>query len=264
MAVRIANQEAITVADALLKHFICFFGVPLQIHTDRGKCFESNVFQELCQFLKIDKTRTTSMRPQSNGNVERFNRTLANMLTMYCEKNQHHWDEYLPQVMMAYRSSVHSSTGFTPNMMTFGREITLPLQAVIGIPEENLECTSSDYVKNQQQKLNEVHECARKALKKNAQYMKKRYDLKAKKCSLPVGMPVLIHDPTRKVGVCPKLCSIWKGPYIITKKIDDTKYKVRKSKQRSPMTYHIDRIIPYRGRSIPKWIEEWKGEDIEQ
>ncbi|KAK3083689.1 hypothetical protein FSP39_001513 [Pinctada imbricata] len=262
MAVPIVNQEAITVANALLKHYICFFGVPLQIHTDRGKCFESTVFQELCQFLKIDKTRTTSMRPQSNGNVERFNRTLANMLTMYCERNQHQWDEYLPQVMMAYRSSVHSSTGFTPNMMTFGKEITLPLQAVIGIPDENLVSTSSDFVKNQQRKLNEVHECARKALKKNAQYMKKRYDLKAKKCSLPVGMPVLIHDPTRKVGVCPKLCSIWKGPYIITKKIDDTKYKVRKSRQRSPMTYHIDRIIPYRGRSIPKWIEELREGDI--
>lgn len=52
------------------------------------------------------------MRPQSNGNVERFNRTLAAMLTVYCEKEQNRWDEFLPQVLMAYRSSKHSSTHF--------------------------------------------------------------------------------------------------------------------------------------------------------
>jgi transposase InsO family protein len=85
----------------------------------------------MCTVLGIDKTRTTRFRPQSNGGVERFNRTLASMLTMYCEKNQETWENYLQQVMMAYRSSVHASTTRTPNSMLFGREITLPLQALI-------------------------------------------------------------------------------------------------------------------------------------
>ena len=76
----------------------------------------------------------TSFHPQSNGCVERFNRTLTNMLTMYCAKDQHNWDENLPQVLLAYRSSVHATTGFTPNFLMFGREIILPLQAVIGRP----------------------------------------------------------------------------------------------------------------------------------
>ncbi|CAG2228492.1 unnamed protein product [Mytilus edulis] len=65
---------------------------------------------------------------------DRFNRTLTNMLSMYCAKDQAVWDEYLPQVLLAYRSSVHSTTGFTPNFLTFGREVTLPLQAVIPMP----------------------------------------------------------------------------------------------------------------------------------
>ena len=56
------------------------------------------------------------------------------MLTMYCAKDQHNWDEHLPQVLLAYRSSVHATTGFTPNFLMFGREIILPLQAVIGRP----------------------------------------------------------------------------------------------------------------------------------
>ena len=56
------------------------------------------------------------------------------MLTMYCEHDQKTWDKYLPQVMMAYRASVHSSIGKTPNLMMLGRNVTLPLAAVDGKP----------------------------------------------------------------------------------------------------------------------------------
>ena len=125
--------------------------------------------------------------------------------------------------MMAYRSSVHSSTGFTPNMMTLGRETLLSLQAVIGLPHENVECTASEYVRNQQSRWKEVHEIARKSLKVKTQYPKRKYDVKAKKTTIPIEMSVLVHDPSRKVGVCPKLTSIWKGPYVVAQKIDDVK-----------------------------------------
>ena len=114
--------------------FVSRFGTPLQLHSNQDTNFQSKIFQELCDLLHIKKTKTTSMHPQANGTVERFNRILTAMLSMYCKKNQHSWDEYLQQVLMAYRSSVNASTGFTPNMMTLGREITLPMKAVIGIP----------------------------------------------------------------------------------------------------------------------------------
>ncbi|MCG7877680.1 MAG: RNase H-like domain-containing protein, partial [Candidatus Thiodiazotropha endolucinida] len=162
-SVAIPNQEAKTVAEAFVNHFVCRFGVPLQLHSDQGKCFESKLFHEMCSILDIDKTRTTSMRPQSNGTVERFNRTLISMLTMYCNENQDNWDTYLPQVMMAYRSSTHASTHVSPNRMVFGREITLPLQAIIGRPA--LEMTESNvetYVQKLQEKLIEAHSFGRK------------------------------------------------------------------------------------------------------
>ena len=86
------------------------------------------------------------MRPQANGVTERFNRTLSTMLTMYCI-------HVLPQVMMAYRSSVHSSTGQTPNKMVYGREIILPMATVMGQPKGENPGTVSDYVANLQEKL---------------------------------------------------------------------------------------------------------------
>ena len=111
-AIVIPNQDSQTVTKVFVENVVCKFGTPLQLHSDQGRNFN---------------TRITSFRPQSNGCVERFNRTLSAMLTMYCEKKQDTWDEFLQQVMMAYRSSVHKSTSRTPNAMVFGREVTLPL-----------------------------------------------------------------------------------------------------------------------------------------
>ena len=87
-AYAIPNQEALATAEVLVNGFICRFGTPLQILSDQGTNFQSKLFTELCDLLKIDKARTSSMRPQANGTVERFNRTLQNMLTSFCEKEQ--------------------------------------------------------------------------------------------------------------------------------------------------------------------------------
>ena len=113
-----------------------------------GTNFESQLFKSVCELLDIDKSNTTARRPQSDGMVERFNRTLATMLTMYCEEKQNTWDEHLPYVMLAYRSSIHDSTGFTPNMMMLGREVELPIQVAIGRPSEEKTNKPEDYVQD--------------------------------------------------------------------------------------------------------------------
>ncbi|UYV82242.1 K02A2.6-like [Cordylochernes scorpioides] len=88
VAVPIPDQEASTVSEALLQDWVCIFGVPRILHSDQGRNFESNIFQELCRRLGIEKTRTTPLHTQSDGMVERFNRTLTQHLTMFVNKNQ--------------------------------------------------------------------------------------------------------------------------------------------------------------------------------
>ena len=124
-AYALANIEAKTVAKKIVEEWICHYGVPMIIHTDQGRQFEAKLFQELCQLLGVQKTRTTALRPQANGQVERFNRTLSVMLSIYSSENPKYWDRALPYVMAAYRSVKHESTGFTLNTMMFGRELTL-------------------------------------------------------------------------------------------------------------------------------------------
>ena len=134
-AIPLENLEAKTVARALIDNFITKFGVPLSIHTDQGAFFESQLFQEMCQVLGIKKTRTTKARPQSDGVVESVNRTILNMLSAFVSEHQKDWDEYVPLVMMAYRSSVPESTGTSACKISFGHEIRLPIDLVFGQTE---------------------------------------------------------------------------------------------------------------------------------
>lgn len=79
------DQEASTIADFLID-FICHFGLPLQIHSDQGRQFQTNLFREMCKILGIVRTRTFPYHPQSDGLVERINRTIIDMLSKSISK----------------------------------------------------------------------------------------------------------------------------------------------------------------------------------
>ena len=159
----IPSQEATTVAEKLVSEFVCRFGVPREIHSDQGSNFESKVMAEVCKLLDIEKTRTTPLHPQSDGQVERYNRTLIEMLRGKLRDSQEDWDLQLQPCMMAYRSSVHESTGETPNMLMLGREIEVPLD-VMTEPTPDTPPLATEYALALQQRLAGAHEVARRHL----------------------------------------------------------------------------------------------------
>ena len=77
-----------------------------KIHSDQGRDFESHLFTEMCRLLDIEKTKTCPYRPQSNGMIERFNGSVAQMLATFIKGNRKTWDAHLPFLMLAYRSTV--------------------------------------------------------------------------------------------------------------------------------------------------------------
>jgi len=129
------DQEASTVARLLMDRVICVHGCPKQILTDQGPNFESQLFQELCRLLVIDKIRTSPYRPSTNGNIERFHSTMHSLTAKWVSTNHRDWDEKLSAVTFAYRSTVHESTGFTPYFIMHGQEARVPANFVYGEPE---------------------------------------------------------------------------------------------------------------------------------
>ena len=111
-AIKTPNQTAYTTAAAAYNHFFSKYGFPEKIVTDRGTQFEGFLFTELCKVAKITKLRTTSYHPQCNGNSERFNSTLINMIKTLEYEDKVQWTKHLNTLCSAYNSTLHSSTGF--------------------------------------------------------------------------------------------------------------------------------------------------------
>ena len=255
----IPNQEATTVAEKLVDDFICRFGVPRQLHSDQGTNFESKVFAEICKLLDIEKTRTTPLHPQSDGQVERFNRTLVEMLRGKIKEDQKDWDLQLPACMMAYRGAVHESTGVSPNLLMLGRELEVPLDVITEAPPD-ASPLKIDYAQAVQKRLASAHDLARRHLNKAAMRQKRNYDKRLAGRPFSTGDSVWLHNVKRKRGRNPKLDCPWEGPYLVISVLSDVVYRIQKSKKAKPKVVHSDRLKPYLGPPLEGWITERQTE----
>ncbi|GBM01908.1 Retrovirus-related Pol polyprotein from transposon 412 [Araneus ventricosus] len=128
----IPDQEALTVAEELVRSWTSCYGVPMILHSDQGTNFNSALFTELCKLLGILKTRTTALHPESDDMVERFNRMILNYPSLFVSRNQTDWDTHLPLFLLTYRSVEHEVTGLPPAEMLFGRMLRLPWDIFFG------------------------------------------------------------------------------------------------------------------------------------
>lgn len=238
------NQEAETVAKLLVEQWVCRFGAPRIIHTDQGRNFESRLFKEVCQLLNIYKTSTSPYHPQSDGMIERFNRTLASMLSLFVDDNQANWDILLPYVMMAYRSSVHSSTGFTPYKVFFGKEIVLPVDVMLNLGDGERFSSASEYVARLLETLSTVVEAVKGHQLRASVKQKGEYDFRAHFQYYSEGELVWVRGKVRKRGLCPKLQRRFRGPYKVTERITEVLYRLVPVEGGTEIVVHFNRLKP--------------------
>ncbi|MES9880089.1 MAG: reverse transcriptase domain-containing protein [Sedimenticola sp.] len=248
----LSNITSETVTNVLVNEVICRFGLPMRIHTDQGRQFEADMFQQMCLLFDIDKTRTTAYHPQSNGLVERFNRTLLRMMTKFVSADQRDWDEKLPFIMMAYRSSQHETTGFSPNCMMFGREMTMPIDLLYGPPPESKEQTECEFVQTLRNKLANVHASAREKMVKAADKQKKTYDHRLHVNIYKRGDLVWQQNRSKR-AVSPKLQFGWEGPYTVLARLTDLVYRIQKNNKSEPRIVHHNVLKPYHG-DAKSWL----------
>uniref|UniRef100_A0A9J8C449 Gypsy retrotransposon integrase-like protein 1 n=1 Tax=Cyprinus carpio carpio TaxID=630221 RepID=A0A9J8C449_CYPCA len=97
-------------------------GLPAEILTDQGTPFMSRIMADLCKLLKVRQIRTSVYHPQTDGLVERFNKTLKQMLRRVVAEDQRDWDQMIPYVLFGIREVPQASTGFTPFELLFNRQ----------------------------------------------------------------------------------------------------------------------------------------------
>ena len=194
-AIRTRNQMAHTTARLLYENFFVHYGFPARIHSDQGANFESKLIKSLCDLTGLKKTRTTPYHPMGNGMVERFNRTLLNMLGTLQDKQKADWKSHLSTLTHAYNAATHDSTCFSPFYLMFGRHPRLVVDAFLGIPQSQEQVKSrQDYVDKLKQRMAVAYDTASSEARKKADRQKGYYDYKVRYVKLEVGDRVLVKN----------------------------------------------------------------------
>ena len=229
-------------------------GIPLSIHTDMGANFESKL-------LGYSKTRTTYAYPQGDGLIERSHRVLNQMLKQYVNTVGRDWDLALPYIAMAYRSTVHDSTGFTPNMLMLGRELNLPIHIVYGTVDYS-KISTMEYMCQLLKMMEESFRIVRKNIGHAQKHYKEVYDKRIHGPGYEQGDKVWIYLPFPKPGFPSKFHKPWYGPHIVTKKVNEQTYIVEPTLPLKPgklKVVHYNKLKPYIEYKGPVRGDESRG-----
>ncbi|XP_075779924.1 uncharacterized protein LOC142827821 [Pelodiscus sinensis] len=250
-AIPLRNVHASTLAAELVKIF-ARVGLPEQILTDQGTNFTSRLMNELCKLLRIERLKTAIYHPQTDGLVERFNRTLKEMLRKFVGQEPRDWDALLPALLFAIREVPQSSTGFSPFELLFGRHP----RGILDIIRENWEEQgtrvqgSVQYVLNLREKLHRLGEFAKENLEQAQAKQARYYNQGAQLRVFDPGQRVLVLLPTPGS----KLLAKWQGPFEILRRVGDVDYEVKVSgRKNDTRIYHINLLKAWKQREA-FWI----------
>jgi len=262
-AVPLQDERAETVAQALVEHIVCRLGFPAQLHSDQGRQFEAEIFQHMCELLGINKTRTTPYRPESDGQTERANRSIIDLLAKSAINAPEDWDLRVPFVLAAYRSTPHSTTGETPNRLMLGREVVTPLQLMTPpVPDQRERHPWVETLKDNFEKAHaDVQEhigCAQRA-------QKQQYDKKTRNVLLEENQLVWLWS-TRKIKAGPRKLNAarWEGPYEIKKRISPAVYVIAKQGERATRVVSAAHLMPCISRPLHLRVENDQIEALDQ
>ena len=235
------NQSARTTARLLFDNFILHYGIPERIHSDQGRNFESKIIDELSKVTGMAKSRTTPYHPQGNAVTERMNSTLLSMLGTLSSEKKSNWKVHLPALIHAYNCTKHSSTGYSPFYLMFGRHPRLPIDIIMGVDPNDMALTN--YGKDLWSKLDMAYKQAAENSSASKERHKSLYDMKCRANDLKPGDKVLV----RKLGL--------KGKHKLANRWEETVYTiVRKPNDKTPVfevcgagkkrTLHRNHLLP--------------------
>ena len=230
-------------ARAIVEKWVLKFGVPDVLHTDQGKNFGNQLILDMCRLLKIDKTRTSPYHPQGNGQVERHNRILADVISKFCADNPWTLDEMLPYVDFVFNTTVHRTTEATPFSLVFGQECQYPIDVFYPKPPDE-ERSQGEFIEWLEAQFCEAHANAREQLGVNQQRQKDLYFKKVYGEPYEIGANVWLYS--KQKAKSKKFLVPYEGPYIIQERTSEVNYMIcKEGRPRKTRIVHFNLLKPY-------------------
>jgi hypothetical protein len=211
-AVPVCSKSAEEIAGHLW-YYMSIFGCPKVILSDQGTEFLNKVVEKLTRAFGVVHRVTSSYNPRTNGLTERFNKTLVQMLAKMTEEDPNAWNLWIPYCLMAYRSRVNSTTGFTPFELLFGVKMNLFDAATELQGKFDLEARAKEIKKLVENDRSSAQDKVEIAKTKQRNQQDKRGNIVDK---LDVGQQVFVKIPIR----VNKLQRKFSGPFIISRVTD--------------------------------------------
>ena len=174
--VALRRKTADEVAAALFDDVIMRVSVPSAILSDLGGEFMGDVMQHLCERLKIDRLRTTAYHPQTDAKCERAHFSMHNMIVKLVEEQYERWPDLLGTVALAYNSSIHTSTGYSPHELFYSFKTTCPLDVLVDSPVEDAADSADTYALQTTERLQKTYRFVKNYTGRQAERMRKAYD----------------------------------------------------------------------------------------
>ncbi|XP_041461736.1 uncharacterized protein LOC121413039 [Lytechinus variegatus] len=153
---------------------------------------------------------------------------------------------------MAYRSSQHEATGYTPSELMIGRQMILPVDLLIG-SSGTPESSYPEFTEQLQDRMNYTHQLTRERLRVNTDRNKRTYDTHKAGEGHQQGDAVWLHTKRRKKGISPKLQRSWTGPFFVIDALSDVTYRIQETSKSKPKVVHFNRLKMYVGAPVPNW-----------
>ena len=224
------------------KEIVRHHGIPKSIVSDRDPRFTSLFWKSLWELLQTKLAMSTAFHPETDGQTERANRTLEDMLRAYVNNEQDNWDEHLVSLEIAYNNSLQASTGFTPFHMNYLQHPNLPLSEALRHSYQCNNPSAADRIQLYHRQIQQATE----NLKQAQQRQKKYADEHRRDMKLQVGDQVLLSTANLRflrIDKAPKLLPKFIGPYAVTKVISPTSYELDLPQQlRIHPVFHLDKL----------------------
>jgi transposase InsO family protein len=292
------TDSAADVAQLFFDHVFRLHGMPRTIISDRDTRFTGKFWTALIKLMGTKLNMSTAFHPQSDGQTERANRTLEEMLRSYVAYHQKDWDLFLPMLEFAYNNSINPSTGHSPFYLNYGHHPLVP--ASLLKPVATNVPSVANFAAKQASLLAEAQDTIIEA--QNRQ--KAQADKTRRPSPFSVGDMVLLSTENISAAAhanrpSKKLEPKYIGPFKIIEKVHENAFKLelpptmrqhpvfnvdllRPYKESPPefgdrvpprpppelvdgvQEYEVEKILDYKiFRKTPKWLVQWKGYPLE-